>query len=82
MIAAGGVGAADDADYLAAGAAAVCVGEDVVSPAAVASGDWAEITRRARDFTAGLPERCAGTRAPYRPGQLASVTALAMAVPW
>ncbi|MER8182788.1 bifunctional 4-hydroxy-2-oxoglutarate aldolase/2-dehydro-3-deoxy-phosphogluconate aldolase [Kitasatospora sp. NPDC094015] len=54
LIASGGVNAANAADFLAAGALAVCAGSEVVAPALVAAGDWPEITRRARAFTADL----------------------------
>ena len=37
------------------GATAVCAGTSVVPPAAVARGDWTEITQRARTFAAALP---------------------------
>ncbi|WP_405010575.1 bifunctional 4-hydroxy-2-oxoglutarate aldolase/2-dehydro-3-deoxy-phosphogluconate aldolase [Kitasatospora sp. NBC_01539] len=52
LVASGGVNAGNAADYLARGALAVCAGTDVVPPAAVARGDWADITRRAAAFTA------------------------------
>ncbi len=52
LVASGGVNAGNAADFLANGALAVCAGTDVVAPAAVAEGDWAEITRRAAAFTA------------------------------
>ncbi|MEU8923249.1 bifunctional 4-hydroxy-2-oxoglutarate aldolase/2-dehydro-3-deoxy-phosphogluconate aldolase [Kitasatospora sp. NPDC048545] len=51
LVASGGVNAGNAAEFLAQGALAVCAGTDVVPPAAVAAGDWAEITRRARAFT-------------------------------
>ncbi|MCQ4040494.1 bifunctional 4-hydroxy-2-oxoglutarate aldolase/2-dehydro-3-deoxy-phosphogluconate aldolase [Streptantibioticus rubrisoli] len=51
LIASGGVTSRNAAQFLAHGALAVCAGTDVVPPAAVADGDWAEITRRARVFT-------------------------------
>jgi len=54
LVASGGVNAGNAAQFLANGALAVCAGTDVVPPAAVADGDWAEITRRARAFTAAL----------------------------
>ncbi|AUG77011.1 2-dehydro-3-deoxyphosphogluconate aldolase [Kitasatospora sp. MMS16-BH015] len=54
LVASGGVNAANAADFLTAGATAVCAGSEVVAPALVAAGDWAEITRRAREFTAAL----------------------------
>ncbi|RKT12012.1 2-dehydro-3-deoxyphosphogluconate aldolase/(4S)-4-hydroxy-2-oxoglutarate aldolase [Streptomyces sp. 1114.5] len=52
LVASGGVNAGNAADFLGQGALAVCAGTDVVPPDAVAAGDWAEITRRARAFTA------------------------------
>ncbi|MFF2148477.1 bifunctional 4-hydroxy-2-oxoglutarate aldolase/2-dehydro-3-deoxy-phosphogluconate aldolase [Kitasatospora sp. NPDC058190] len=55
LVASGGVNAGNAAEFLAQGALAVCAGTDVVPPEAVAAGDWAEITRRARVFT----EACA-----------------------
>ncbi|MGW4893564.1 bifunctional 4-hydroxy-2-oxoglutarate aldolase/2-dehydro-3-deoxy-phosphogluconate aldolase [Kitasatospora sp. NPDC004240] len=51
LVASGGVNAGNAAEFLAHGALAVCAGTDVVPPEAVAAGDWAEITRRARAFT-------------------------------
>ncbi|MFE7530458.1 bifunctional 4-hydroxy-2-oxoglutarate aldolase/2-dehydro-3-deoxy-phosphogluconate aldolase [Kitasatospora sp. NPDC057542] len=56
LVASGGVNAGNAAAFLAHGALAVCAGTDVVPPDVVAAGDWAEITRRARLFTAA----CAG----------------------
>jgi 2-dehydro-3-deoxyphosphogluconate aldolase/(4S)-4-hydroxy-2-oxoglutarate aldolase len=50
LVASGGVSAANAADFLAAGAFAVSAGTDVVPAAAVAAGDWPELTRRAKDF--------------------------------
>ncbi|MFD5464364.1 bifunctional 4-hydroxy-2-oxoglutarate aldolase/2-dehydro-3-deoxy-phosphogluconate aldolase [Kitasatospora sp. NPDC127059] len=59
LVASGGVNAGNAAEFLAQGALAVCAGTDVVPPAVVEAGDWAEITRRARVFTracaAGVP---------------------------
>ncbi|MDH6574938.1 bifunctional 4-hydroxy-2-oxoglutarate aldolase/2-dehydro-3-deoxy-phosphogluconate aldolase [Kitasatospora sp. MAP5-34] len=52
LIASGGVGAANAADFLAAGALAVCAGGEVAAPALVAAADWPELTRRARAFVA------------------------------
>ncbi|MFE6498508.1 bifunctional 4-hydroxy-2-oxoglutarate aldolase/2-dehydro-3-deoxy-phosphogluconate aldolase [Kitasatospora sp. NPDC057738] len=52
LVASGGVNAGNAAEFLAHGALAVCAGTDVVPPDVVAAGDWAEITRRARAFTA------------------------------
>lgn len=54
LVASGGVNADNAAGFLAAGARAVCAGSEVVPPAVVAAGDWAEITRRARAFTDAL----------------------------
>ncbi|MFI6157099.1 bifunctional 4-hydroxy-2-oxoglutarate aldolase/2-dehydro-3-deoxy-phosphogluconate aldolase [Kitasatospora sp. NPDC051170] len=59
LVASGGVSAANAAEFLAQGALAVCAGTEVVPPEAVAAGDWAEITRRARAFT----EACGVVRA-------------------
>ncbi|WP_327249250.1 hypothetical protein [Streptomyces sp. NBC_01320] len=53
-MASGGVNADNAAAYLAHGAAAVCAGTGVVPPDAVANGDWAEVTRRAKSFMAAL----------------------------
>jgi 2-dehydro-3-deoxyphosphogluconate aldolase/(4S)-4-hydroxy-2-oxoglutarate aldolase len=50
LVASGGVDATNAAAFLAAGARAVCAGSEVVPPAAVAAGDWAGITRRAKAF--------------------------------
>jgi 2-dehydro-3-deoxyphosphogluconate aldolase/(4S)-4-hydroxy-2-oxoglutarate aldolase len=54
LLPSGGVSADNAADYLAAGALAVCAGTSVVPPAAVEAGAWAEITERARVFAAAL----------------------------
>lgn len=54
LLPSGGVSADNAADYLAAGALAVCAGTSVVPPAAVEAGAWAEITERARTFAAAL----------------------------
>jgi 2-dehydro-3-deoxyphosphogluconate aldolase/(4S)-4-hydroxy-2-oxoglutarate aldolase len=54
LLPSGGVSTANAAAFLAAGATAVCAGTSVVPPAAVARGDWTEITRRAREFAAAL----------------------------
>lgn len=50
LLPSGGVGADNAAAFLAAGAVAVCAGTGVVPPAAVAAGDWPDITRRAAAF--------------------------------
>ncbi|WP_441246310.1 bifunctional 4-hydroxy-2-oxoglutarate aldolase/2-dehydro-3-deoxy-phosphogluconate aldolase [Kitasatospora sp. McL0602] len=54
LIASGGVNATNAADFLAAGALAVCAGSEVVHPDLVTAGDWPEITRRARGFVQAL----------------------------
>ncbi|MCW0214231.1 MAG: bifunctional 4-hydroxy-2-oxoglutarate aldolase/2-dehydro-3-deoxy-phosphogluconate aldolase [Pseudonocardia sp.] len=54
LLPSGGVSADNAAEFLAAGAAAVCAGTSVVPPAAVAAGDWSLITARARAFSAAL----------------------------
>ncbi|MFI8455077.1 bifunctional 4-hydroxy-2-oxoglutarate aldolase/2-dehydro-3-deoxy-phosphogluconate aldolase [Kitasatospora sp. NPDC085464] len=56
LVASGGVNAGNAAEFLGQGALAVCAGTDVVPPEAVAAGDWAEITRRARAFTEACGE--------------------------
>lgn len=55
LIASGGVNATNAADFLTAGAHAVCAGSDVVPAGAVAAGDWPGITRRATGFVAEMP---------------------------
>jgi 2-dehydro-3-deoxyphosphogluconate aldolase / (4S)-4-hydroxy-2-oxoglutarate aldolase len=55
LLPSGGISADNAAAFLAAGATAVCAGTSVVPPAAVARGDWTEITQRARTFAAALP---------------------------
>ena len=52
-----GMSAENAADHPAAGALAVCPGTDVVAPAAVEAGAWAEITERARTVAAALTAR-------------------------
>lgn len=54
LVPSGGVNTANAAEFLAAGAAAVTAGTGVVPPAAVAAGEWADITRRATEFTAAF----------------------------
>jgi len=54
LLPSGGVSADNAAAYLAAGALAVCAGTSVVPPAAVAAGNWSEITERARTFAVAL----------------------------
>lgn len=50
----GGVTAANLGDWLAAGALAVGAGSELCRPAAMASGDFAEIEQAAREFSAAL----------------------------
>jgi 2-dehydro-3-deoxyphosphogluconate aldolase/(4S)-4-hydroxy-2-oxoglutarate aldolase len=57
LLPSGGVSAENAADYLGAGALAVCAGTSVVPPAAVEAGAWSEITERARTFAAALTAR-------------------------
>ncbi len=54
LLPSGGVSADNAADYLAAGALAVCAGTSVVPPAAVEAGAWSEITERAATFAAAI----------------------------
>ncbi len=54
LLPSGGISATNAAEFLAAGAMAVCAGTSVVPPAAVAAGDWSGITERARSFVAAL----------------------------
>ncbi|AYF76148.1 bifunctional 4-hydroxy-2-oxoglutarate aldolase/2-dehydro-3-deoxy-phosphogluconate aldolase [Nocardia yunnanensis] len=54
LIPSGGVNAGNAADFLAHGAVAVTAGTDVVPPAAVAAGDWADIASRATAFVRAL----------------------------
>ncbi|MFI1918590.1 bifunctional 4-hydroxy-2-oxoglutarate aldolase/2-dehydro-3-deoxy-phosphogluconate aldolase [Nocardia sp. NPDC020380] len=54
LIPSGGVNAGNAAEFLAQGAVAVTAGTDVVPPAAVAAGDWAEIAARAAGFARSL----------------------------
>ncbi|MCP2031331.1 2-dehydro-3-deoxyphosphogluconate aldolase/(4S)-4-hydroxy-2-oxoglutarate aldolase [Okibacterium sp. HSC-33S16] len=51
----GGVTPENLGDWIAAGAHAVGAGSDLVSSAALASEDWAAITRRAEEFVAAGP---------------------------
>lgn len=52
----GGVTADNAAEFLAAGAAAVFAGSDLVPPAAVASGDYDTLAEGARKFRAAIPQ--------------------------
>jgi 2-dehydro-3-deoxyphosphogluconate aldolase/(4S)-4-hydroxy-2-oxoglutarate aldolase len=54
LLPSGGVSTDNAAEFLAAGASAVCAGTSVVPPAAVAAGEWDLITDRARAFAAAL----------------------------
>ncbi|MEC3958711.1 bifunctional 4-hydroxy-2-oxoglutarate aldolase/2-dehydro-3-deoxy-phosphogluconate aldolase [Nocardia sp. CDC153] len=54
LIPSGGVNAGNAADFLAHGAVAVTAGTDVVPPAAVAAGEWAEIASRAAAFVRAM----------------------------
>jgi 2-dehydro-3-deoxyphosphogluconate aldolase/(4S)-4-hydroxy-2-oxoglutarate aldolase len=54
LIPSGGVNAGNAAEFLAYGAVAVTAGTDVVSPQAVAFGDWPEIASRAAAFVKSL----------------------------
>jgi 2-dehydro-3-deoxyphosphogluconate aldolase/(4S)-4-hydroxy-2-oxoglutarate aldolase len=54
LLPSGGIDASNARSYLDAGAAAVCCGTSVVPPAAVAAGEWADITARATAFTGVL----------------------------
>ena len=54
LIPSGGVNAGNAAEFLAHGAVAVTAGTDVVSPQAVASGDWSDIASRAAAFVHAL----------------------------
>ncbi|MET3923119.1 bifunctional 4-hydroxy-2-oxoglutarate aldolase/2-dehydro-3-deoxy-phosphogluconate aldolase [Arthrobacter sp. UYEF20] len=54
LLPSGGIDAANARSYLDAGATAVCCGTSVVPPAAVAAGDWADISARAAAFTSVL----------------------------
>lgn len=54
LLPSGGIDASNARSYLDAGAVAVCCGTSVVPPAAVAAGDWADISARAAAFTGTL----------------------------
>jgi 2-dehydro-3-deoxyphosphogluconate aldolase/(4S)-4-hydroxy-2-oxoglutarate aldolase len=56
LIASGGVHQGNATQFLTHGATAVCAGTDVVPPTAVADGDHATVTSRARAFTTALSE--------------------------
>ncbi|MEV0186252.1 bifunctional 4-hydroxy-2-oxoglutarate aldolase/2-dehydro-3-deoxy-phosphogluconate aldolase [Streptomyces sp. NPDC050625] len=50
LIASGGVNSTNAAQFLAAGARAICAGSEVVSASAIAAADWPTITKRAKAF--------------------------------
>jgi 2-dehydro-3-deoxyphosphogluconate aldolase/(4S)-4-hydroxy-2-oxoglutarate aldolase len=54
LLPSGGIDAGNAAEFLRAGALAVCAGTSVVPPAAVAAGAWSEISQRARSFVSAL----------------------------
>ncbi|CAG7571197.1 2-dehydro-3-deoxyphosphogluconate aldolase/(4S)-4-hydroxy-2-oxoglutarate aldolase [Barrientosiimonas humi] len=54
LLPSGGITEQNAADFLSAGAVAVAAGTGVVPPDAVAGGDWADITARARSFRSHL----------------------------
>ncbi|TCN38621.1 2-dehydro-3-deoxyphosphogluconate aldolase/(4S)-4-hydroxy-2-oxoglutarate aldolase [Kribbella orskensis] len=54
LVPSGGVNAGNARQFLDAGALAVSAGTDVVSPADVAAGRWADITEKASTFCAAL----------------------------
>jgi len=54
LIPSGGVNAGNAAEFLAQGAVAVTAGTDVVPPASVAAGEWAEISSRAVSFVRSM----------------------------
>ncbi|WP_396922212.1 bifunctional 4-hydroxy-2-oxoglutarate aldolase/2-dehydro-3-deoxy-phosphogluconate aldolase [Mycolicibacterium sp.] len=54
LLPSGGITAENARTYLDSGALAVCAGTGVVPPAAVAAGDWSDITSRARTFVGAL----------------------------
>lgn len=56
LVPSGGINAGNAAEYLRHGAAAVTAGTSVASPALIADGDLAELTRRAAEFVAALQE--------------------------
>jgi 2-dehydro-3-deoxyphosphogluconate aldolase/(4S)-4-hydroxy-2-oxoglutarate aldolase len=54
LLPSGGIDAHNAKEYLDVGAVGVCCGSSVVPPAAVAAGNWTEITERASDFSRSL----------------------------
>jgi 2-dehydro-3-deoxyphosphogluconate aldolase / (4S)-4-hydroxy-2-oxoglutarate aldolase len=59
LIPTGGVNAQNAGAFLQAGAAAIGVGSNLVSPTLVAKGDWAQITARAQSYVAATSARAA-----------------------
>lgn len=60
LVPTGGVTLENAADFIRAGARALGLGSDLVSPTAVASGDFASIAERARGFVAAVRRGRAG----------------------
>jgi 2-dehydro-3-deoxyphosphogluconate aldolase/(4S)-4-hydroxy-2-oxoglutarate aldolase len=56
MVPTGGVSLENAADFIRAGADALGVGGELISPAALKSGDSSEITRIAHSFLAAIDE--------------------------
>lgn len=54
LLPSGGINDSNARQFLDAGALAVCAGTSVVPPSSVASGNWTDITDRARSFVAAL----------------------------
>lgn len=54
LLPSGGISAANAGDYLRSGAYAVCCGTSVVSPDAVAAGNYSDITTRAKEFCGSI----------------------------
>jgi 2-dehydro-3-deoxyphosphogluconate aldolase/(4S)-4-hydroxy-2-oxoglutarate aldolase len=59
LIPTGGVNAENAGAFLQAGAVAIGVGSNLVSPMLVARGDWAQITARAQSYVAATSARAA-----------------------
>jgi len=54
LLPSGGINEQNAAEFLKAGAVAVCCGTSVVPPSLVAEGGWDQITERAKKFTSSL----------------------------
>ena len=54
LLPSGGINEQNAAEFLKAGALAVCCGTSVVPPSLVAEGGWDQITERAKKFTSSL----------------------------